>query len=143
MQISGGAASVVAIADPLEQHASCSHHNKSERRNRPRLISDISITHYLTPLQQPPLPKQTWDSLHSCAVVLHVAHITVSQTPTPPASPHHLAQHLALWGWLQAPVEVCVAVRCNTSLRGPSTRRRRTECSGRPASERPAMFIMH
>ncbi len=41
--------------------------------------------------------------------------------PSPWASPRPYIQHLALWGRLQALVEVCVAARCYTSLRGPST----------------------
>ena len=72
--------------------------------------------------------------------VPHVAHITVSEMvhdllPPPPPSfppsfpPHHFI-HLALWGRLQAPVEVCVDARCNPSLRGPSTGRRQTALAG-------------
>lgn len=78
------------------------------------------------------LPKQTQDSLHSCAAFLTSStsqYLKWCTTP-PLVSPHHFIQHLALWGRLQAPVEVCVAARCNTSPRGPSARRRRTTLAG-------------
>lgn len=95
------------------------------------LLVLIFCRHALKPLLLPPAKTDTGLAAFMCCIP-HIAHITVSQMvhDPPPASPHHFIQHLALWGRLQAPVEVCVAARCNTSLRGPSARRRQTELAG-------------
>ena len=98
------------------------------------------LRHALKPLPLPLAKTDTGLAAFMCCVP-HVAHITVSEMvpellPPPPPKlppklppPHHFI-HLALWGRLQAPVEVCVDTRCNTSLRGPSTGRRQTALAG-------------
>lgn len=105
------------------------------------LLVLIFCHHALKPLLLPLAKTDTGIAFMCC--VPHVAHITVSQMVHDSllASPHHFIQHLAQWGWLQAPVEVCVAARCNTSLR--HLRKTKTECAGRSASEQPVMFVMH
>lgn len=95
------------------------------------LLVLIFCRHALKPLLLPLAKTDTGLAAFVCCVP-HVAHITVCQMvhDSPLASPHHFIQHLALWGRLQAPVEVCDAARCNTSRRGPSARRRQSALAG-------------
>lgn len=127
-----------------------SRHKKNQKGQKSNSDSYLSLLvlifcrHALKPLPQPLAKTDTGLTAAFMGCVPHVAHITVSQmvhdfsfqppSTLPPlpslVSPHHFIQHLALWGRLQAPVEVCVAARCNTSLRR-TLRKMKTDCAGR------------